>query len=95
MFLLFLSLYSFSADETSTPSFRKTLPAKLENGCKSTLWNKSQNMKSRKVKKQLPLSRKERVRILKKAPFESEKPVFRVVIQPSYKWNVVSFFITI
>ncbi|PON54051.1 B3 DNA binding domain containing protein [Parasponia andersonii] len=74
-------------DETGMPSFRENFHAKQANGCKSTPWKTSQNTEPQVVRKPYPLAF-EKVRILEKAPFQSEKPYFRVVIQPSYKWNV-------
>ena len=63
--------------ETGRPSSRDNFPSKKESGCMSTAWKISLNLKCR-------LSSIARARILERVPFESEKPFFKVLMQPTY-----------
>ncbi|XP_062102210.1 B3 domain-containing transcription factor VRN1-like [Humulus lupulus] len=69
--------------ESGSPSFDNCSPAKQVNEC-----NSSQSSEPPMVGKQLSPTFDERVKILENAALESEKPFFKIVIQPSNKWHV-------
>ncbi|PON78684.1 B3 DNA binding domain containing protein [Trema orientale] len=75
-------------DETGRPSSLEIFPAKQASRCMSTPWKTSLNL-------ELPPSSIQIARILRRVPFESEKPFFKVLMQTSYVGSrgtrVVSF----
>lgn len=61
-------------DEIGEPSSLENFPAKQASGCMSTPWRTSQGR----------FSLTEKVRILERVLFDSEKPFFKLLMQPTY-----------
>lgn len=71
-------------DESGKTSSLDNFPAKQAAGCEST------PCKTR----QRPLTFTERARILERVPFESEKPFFKVLMQPTYVGSRAEYLVS-